>query len=374
MEGFVGCPLEGPSSCPEEWVAASPLTYVSGGDAPTYLVNSSAEVTPVENATDMAVTLEASGVTASLRIVPGDLHSRQLSSVVVDAAGTTVLAESEQFLREQLDPAPSVFATDPVVAEKDGTVSATSTVRVIPPATGSVSVGWTTTGGTATGGSDYVAASGIVTIPAGQTQAAVTLTLLGDDTIEGDEWFDVVLSAPSGASLGDSHATVYIDEDDAPAGPVVTGVTPKAGKVGASVTISGSGFAGATSVAFGPTPATFTVVSDTQIAATIPVGALTAPVMVTTPFGSATGPTVKVRPTIQSFTPSSGPVGTKVTISGTALTGATGVTIGGVAARSVKAIGYGTLSVKVAPGTVTGKIVVITPGGQATSNTAFTVP
>jgi hypothetical protein len=52
--------------------------------------------------------------------------------------------------------------------------------------------------------------------------------------------------------------------------PVITGFTPAAGAVGASVTISGSGFTGATDVYFDGTAAAFSVDSDAQITATVP--------------------------------------------------------------------------------------------------------
>jgi large repetitive protein len=54
------------------------------------------------------------------------------------------------------------------------------------------------------------------------------------------------------------------------------------------VTINGTNFTGATSVAFNGTSASFTVVSSTQISATVPFGATTGPISVTTPGGTAT--------------------------------------------------------------------------------------
>ena len=57
--------------------------------------------------------------------------------------------------------------------------------------------------------------------------------------------------------------------------PAVTGVSPRNGPLtgGTSVTITGSGFSGATAVSFGVVPAlTFSVVSGTEIIATAPAG------------------------------------------------------------------------------------------------------
>jgi uncharacterized repeat protein (TIGR03803 family) len=67
-----------------------------------------------------------------------------------------------------------------------------------------------------------------------------------------------------------------------------TGLTPFVqtvtgfGAVGASVMILGNNLTGATSVTFNGTPAAFTVVTSTEITATIPKGATTGTIEVTT--------------------------------------------------------------------------------------------
>jgi uncharacterized repeat protein (TIGR03803 family) len=61
---------------------------------------------------------------------------------------------------------------------------------------------------------------------------------------------------------------------------------PTSGKVGAKVTILGSNLKGATSVTFDGTAATFKVISNTEISATVPAGAKTGIVQVTTSAGT----------------------------------------------------------------------------------------
>jgi uncharacterized repeat protein (TIGR03803 family) len=61
-----------------------------------------------------------------------------------------------------------------------------------------------------------------------------------------------------------------------------------AGQVDTSTGILGQGFTGTTSVSLNGTPASFTVVSDTFIKATVPAGATTGYVTVTTPSGTLT--------------------------------------------------------------------------------------
>jgi hypothetical protein len=165
------------------------------------------------------------------------------------------------------------------------------------------------------------------------------------------------------------------------AAPVVIVFLPVTGVVGTSVTITGIGFddsSPATGVAFNVTAATsFTVDSDTQITATVPVGATTGPVSVTD--GEGTGPSVidfvvtpSPPPTVLLFAPSSGPAGTTVTIAGTGYTGATSVKFHGRAASFV--VNSDVEIVATVPkGATSGPIAVTTPGGTGTSATGFTV-
>ena len=110
------------------------------------------------------------------------------------------------------------------------------------------------------------------------------------------------------------------------------------------MTITGTGFTGATAVDFGTTAATaLTVVNDTTITADSPAGTGTVDVTVTTPDGtSATSPAdqftyvVAAAPTVTGLSPTTGPAagGTLVTITGTGFTGATAVDFGTTAATN----------------------------------------
>ena len=77
-------------------------------------------------------------------------------------------------------------------------------------------------------------------------------------------------------------------------------------------------------------------------------------------------------PTITSFTPSSGYVGSTITITGTNFTGATAVSISGVAVASYTVNSATEISAVVAAGGATGAVSVTTPGGTATSSSSFT--
>jgi hypothetical protein len=166
----------------------------------------------------------------------------------------------------------------------------------------------------------------------------------------------------------------------------VTGFTPTTGVVGTSVVITGTGFAAGATVKFNQTTATGVVVnSATQITATVPTGATTGPIRVTvggnTARSSGNFTVVPVpAPTITSFTPTFGPPGTSVTITGTNFSGTVGgtsFTTSSVKFNNVTAtfvVNSPTqITATVPAGATTGKITVTTPGGTATSTADFTV-
>ncbi|HUY23344.1 MAG TPA: IPT/TIG domain-containing protein [Acidimicrobiales bacterium] len=128
--------------------------------------------------------------------------------------------------------------------------------------------------------------------------------------------------------------------------PTVTGVAPTSGPTSGDddVTITGTGFTGATTVTFGTVAATrFTVVSDTKMTAVSPAQAAgTRDILVSTTAGTSTPTAVDQftyrapLPTVTGVAPASGPAsgGTTVTITGAGFTGTTRVVFGTVAATS----------------------------------------
>ncbi len=66
----------------------------------------------------------------------------------------------------------------------------------------------------------------------------------------------------------------------------ITSLTPAAGRVGTVVAVQGSGLQEASTVHFGGAPAAFTVISDSELLATVPPTAKTGTVVVTTPLAT----------------------------------------------------------------------------------------
>jgi aryl-phospho-beta-D-glucosidase BglC (GH1 family) len=115
-------------------------------------------------------------------------------------------------------PPPTVSVADAVVDEEAGTARLVLTLSA--PAAGEVTVDWATRDGTARAGTDYEAAEGRATFAPGATTAEVVVSLRDDAAPEPLERFDVVLSDPLGAVIGDGTGTVSVrDTDVAPPPP-----------------------------------------------------------------------------------------------------------------------------------------------------------
>ena len=153
------------------------------------------------------------------------------------------------------------------------------------------------------------------------------------------------------------------------------GLVSTSGKVGAKICILGQNFSSSAIVTFGSVVATTVARIGTMLLqATVPSGATTGSVTVTTTSGTLTSnKKFRVTPSITSFTPSSGPVGAVVTITGVSLTQTSRVAFGGVAATSFTVNSDTQVTATVPAGAKTGKITITTPGGTAASVTNFTV-
>jgi glucose/arabinose dehydrogenase len=262
------------------------------------------------------------------------------------------------------------------VTTGDGSIQSAGDFNVTPsPPAPSVSGFAPTTGGIGTSvtisGSHFTDASAV---RFGGTDAA-TFAVDSDGQITatvapGTTSGPVAVTGPGGTGTSAGSFTVV-------ASPVVTKFSPASGGPGKKVTIQGVHLGGATAVTFGGTEAaSFTVKSDKKISAIVAVGSTTGPIAVTTPGGTATSSgsfVVPPPPVVTDFTPTSGPVGTKITITGMNFTGAKTVTIGGTKAKSVKRVSPTTVTAVVRKGTTSGQIAVTGPGGTGVSAGSFTV-
>ncbi|HMV63452.1 MAG TPA: Calx-beta domain-containing protein [Zoogloea sp.] len=102
--------------------------------------------------------------------------------------------------------------------------------------TGTSSVGWAVTGGTASA-ADFTGGAlptGTVSFAAGETSKTLTVNVAGDNLIEGDETFTVGLTTATGATIGTATANATILNDDALVGIAATSAVRSEGNSGST--------------------------------------------------------------------------------------------------------------------------------------------
>ncbi|MEY2655159.1 MAG: hypothetical protein RLZZ524_2187 [Pseudomonadota bacterium] len=183
------------------------------------------------------------------------------------------------------------------------------------------------------------------------------------------------VAGPSPVAPGTASGTVVA--------PSISNYAPAVGPVGTVVTINGRGFTGAHAAWVGLAhDAAVKVVNDTQVQVTIPAGATSGAIVVFNAAGvafTATGFSVSgaaiawPQPGIMNFSPTSGPVGTVVTVNGSGFTGANLAWVGLAHNGSVRVISDTQVQVTIPPGATSGAIGVFNPKNVAFTATAFTV-
>ncbi len=187
------------------------------------------------------------------------------------------------------DPTPTLSINDVTITEDNGgTVNAVFTVGLSPASGQTVAVNFATANGTATAGSDYVAASGTLTFNPGDTGKPVAVQINGDTTDEADETFFVNLSGATNATIADSQGVCTITDDDPAPSMSINDVTlaeGDGGTVNAVFTVSLSSASGKTvTVDFATADAMATASADYQSASgklTFNLGETSKPVTVT---------------------------------------------------------------------------------------------
>ena len=95
-------------------------------------------------------------------------------------------------------------------------------------------------------------------------------TLNGLVDLNSDESITAADSCTNGCFFGHNVTSGLVQVEGATSAPTITSFSPTSGPVGATVTINGTNFTGATSVKFNGVTATFIVNSATKITATVP--------------------------------------------------------------------------------------------------------
>ena len=196
--------------------------------------------------------------------------------------------------------------------------------------------------------------------------------------------FTILTQVPSGATNGlisvtvgantvSSVDTFYVGQSF----PSITSFTPVSGTVGSNVTINGQNLNLIDSLRFNGTKATYNFLNATSIVGIVPVGATTGLIELfyqgTRYTSSSPYTVVAAPPAITSFSPTSGPTGTTVSIIGTSFVGVTQITFNNVNAPIFTVHRPDSITAVVPPSATTGLIRITTSGGNITTRQAFQV-
>ncbi|QRO02119.1 IPT/TIG domain-containing protein [Archangium violaceum] len=195
---------------------------------------------------------------------------------------------------------------------------------------------------------------------------------------------EMKLIVPLGAITGSitliSGSVSYSDREfvvDANSAPTLTSISPSAGGVETIVYLYGSGFTGTTRVSFNGIPARyFSPSADGALTVQVPPGATSGPIQVTNSVGSATSSTsftVLPPPAVTGLSPTSGPVGTRVTLTGTGFTGTSTVRFGGVSSSRIEVLSDTQMTADVPGGALSGPVTLHGAAGNSLTSVDFSV-
>lgn len=181
-------------------------------------------------------------------------------------------------------------------------------------------------------------------------------------------------------ATGASGTILYTDSGGWIPAPVLDSLSISSGTVGTTVTLNGSEFGSPQDdgyVSFGSTQASITSWSDTQIQCTVPSGVSgVVQVTVTHDGGTSSELSFSVVPNITGRNPTSGTVGTSVTLTGTAFGGTQGasyVSFGSTQATSYTSWADGQIVVAVPAGASGSLQITVTTAGGTSAGVAFSV-
>jgi hypothetical protein len=309
-----------------------------------------------------------SGVTGTPVTVRGTGFA-SATALVFNGTSAGFTAEGDTLLRALVPPGATtgpIGVTNPAA----GATSSSSFTVLVPPVVTSFGPVSGVVGAEVTiRGSAFSTATAVAFHGVGATFAVDSDTLLRSTVPVGATTGRVVVDNPDGSGTSAVDFNVV-------GPPSIASFQPSSGAAGTEVTVIGSAFAAVTAVTFNGTTAGFTIESDTLLRATVPAGAGSGPIHVSNPAGSVasgTSFTVLVPPAITSFAPSSGPVGTQVTVNGTGFVGVSGVTFNGIAAVSLTVDSPIRIRATVPTGATTGRVAVGNADGTGQSATDFVV-
>ncbi len=182
--------------------ATSGTDFTAASSTLTFAANETAKTVSVATADDSD---EEDDETFTLTL------SSPTNATLGDATATGTINDND----DEEDVTPTISVTDASATEGAAVAFAVSLSEAT---SQQVTVQYATSGGTATSGTDFTAASSTLTFAANETAKTVSVATTDDSDDEDNETFTLTLSSPTNATLGDATATGTIndnDEDDA---------------------------------------------------------------------------------------------------------------------------------------------------------------
>ena len=331
------------------------LTTTADGDL---LLSAIATTNPATFAPDAGYAISA--------YVPAEPNTKLIAEEQIQSAAGPASASAS------INSSDSWGAVLVAVKPAGGTASTPPTITGLSPTSGPVGTSVTITGTNFGSAQDTttVTFNGTVATPSSWSASSIVVPVPSAATSG-----NIIVTAGGVASNG---LTFTVTAN--PPAPAISSLNPTSGPAGTSVTITGTNFGasqGTSAVMFNGTAASPTSWNSTSIVAPVPSGATSGNVVVTVGGLGSNGLAFTVTtaaPSITDLSPTSGPVGTSVTITGTnfgASQGTSTVMFNGTAASPTS--WNSTSIVAPVPSGATSGNVMMTVGGVASNGVTFTV-
>lgn len=225
----------------------------TGGGVDYTLANGTATIPAGQTNTDITATIVNDSTIETGETIIVTLSNPVGAALSINTVHTYTINDNDQ---------PTIGFGSSTSAGAESIASTLIPVSLSAASVSETSVSFTVTGTATGGGTDYTLANGTLTIPAGQTTANVTLTVVNDTTDELDETVIITLSSPVNATLSATPTHTYtIQDNDNPtvqfssasasalenATPVLVGVTlsaTPAAEVQVTYTVTGTATGG----------------------------------------------------------------------------------------------------------------------------------
>ena len=201
-----------------------------------------------------------------------DEGSETINLTLSGAVGGTIVAPSTAVLTI-LDNEPTIQFSAAAYKVSEALKKATIVVKRTGDSSGTATVHYATSNGTATAGSDYTSTSGTLTFLPRVVTHTISIPIVSDLVDEPDETVNLTLSSPTSAKLGTPASAILTITDNDRAGTIQFGATVYSvgeGDGSASVTVTRSGGSSAASISFSTSNGTAVAGADyTAVSTTV---------------------------------------------------------------------------------------------------------